>query len=59
MLTVLFNDILGLFRVLLYLVVAREFKGESSEGLGRFVYVSDVVNHFYLDVGFYHALIVA
>ena len=59
MLTVLFNDILGLFRAMFYLVVAREFEGGSSEGLGRFVYVSDVVNHFYLDVVCYHALIVA
>ena len=56
--TVLFTDILGCFRGLYYFVFVRECEGEISERLGCFVYVSDVVSHFYLDVGFYHALIV-
>ena len=56
--TLLFTDILGLFTVLLYFVFVLEFEGDISERLGHFVYVSEGVSHFYLDVGFYHALIV-
>ena len=45
-------------RVLFYFVFVQEFEGEIPERLGRFVYVSEVVSHLYLDVGLYHALIV-